>query len=198
MSSSKKLPEVFHGVSAEQAKDAVTTLIKYIGEDPKRDGLLRTPERVCRALLEMTDGYHADIGSVLATTFEANADEMVLLKDIEFTSLCEHHMLSFTGKAHVAYLPSQGRIAGLSKLARIVDIFAARLQVQERMTEQIALAIQEHLQPIGVGVVVQGQHSCMCARGVKKQGATMITSCMLGQFRESPATRHEFMGLIRA
>lgn len=185
-----------HGVSAEEARAAVHTLLRYIGENPTRDGLLETPDRYCRALLEMTDGYSTTPEQVLTTTFEAQFDEMVLLKDIEFSSICEHHLLSFTGRAHIAYLPSQGRIVGLSKLARIVDVFAQRLQVQERMTQQIAEAIQKNLEPHGVAVVIEGAHSCMCVRGVRKHRSTMITSFMMGDFKTSLATRNEFMQLI--
>ncbi len=185
-----------NGVTAEQARKAVETLLLYVGENISRDGLLATPDRYCRALLEMTAGYAATPEQVLTTTFEAHVDEMVLLKDIEFTSMCEHHLLSFTGKAHIAYLPSRGRIVGLSKLARLVDVFAQRLQVQERLTQQIAESIQNILDPHGVAVVVEGVHSCMCVRGVRKHQAVMVTSSMLGDFKKSPATRNEFMQLI--
>lgn len=184
-------------VSADDVRKAVTTLLRYIGEDPSRDGLQETPDRVARAWLEMTDGYAIRPEKILSTTFEGSSDEMVLLKNIEFNSLCEHHLLPFTGKAHVAYLPSGGRIVGLSKLARIVDVFAHRLQVQERMTDQIADAIAHHLKPSGVAVVVEGVHSCMCLRGVRKNGAAMITSSLRGVFRSDNATRAEFMSLIQ-
>jgi len=185
-----------NGVSAEEAKNAVHTLLRYIGENTSRDGLKETPDRYCRALLEMTEGYAIAPEEVLTTTFEGQVDEMVLLKDIEYSSTCEHHLLSFTGKVHIAYLPSQGRIVGLSKLARLVDIFAKRLQVQERLTQQIAESLQNVLAPHGVAVVVEGVHSCMCVRGVKKHGAVMVTSSMLGDFKTSSATRNEFMQLI--
>jgi len=185
-----------HDVSADDAREAVRTLLRYMGEDPEREGLLETPDRVCRAWVEMTEGYRLNPEKVLSTTFEGSSDEMVVLKDIEFTSCCEHHLLTFSGKAHVAYLPSNGRIVGLSKLARIVDVFAKRLQVQERMTQQIADAIKIHLQPHGVAVVVEGQHSCMCVRGVRKQGASMVTSSLQGVFRDNASTRAEFMSLI--
>lgn len=185
-----------NGVEAEKAREAIRTLLRYIGEDPNRDGLLETPDRVCRAWVEMTEGYQTSSKEVLSTTFEGNSDEMVVLKDIEFTSCCEHHLLTFSGKAHVAYLPAHGRIVGLSKLARIVDVYAKRLQVQERMTQQIAHAIKDELGPAGVAVVVEGQHSCMCVRGIKKQGATMVTSSLHGVFRDNSATRAEFMSLI--
>lgn len=185
-----------NGIDAEQAREAVRTLLRYMGEDPDREGLLETPDRVCRAWVEMTEGYRMNPEKVLSTTFEGNSDEMIVLKDIEFTSCCEHHLLTFNGKAHVAYLPAHGRIVGLSKLARIVDVYAKRLQVQERMTQQIAEAIKQELKPAGVAVVVEGQHSCMCVRGVKKQGASMVTSSLQGVFRENSATRAEFMSLI--
>jgi GTP cyclohydrolase I len=185
-----------NGVDAEQAREAVRTLLRYIGEDPGREGLLETPDRVCRAWIEMTEGYRVSPSAVLSTTFEGDSDEMIVLKDINFTSCCEHHLLTFSGKAHVAYLPAHGRIVGLSKLARIVDVFAKRLQVQERMTQQIAHAIKDELKPAGVAVVIEGQHSCMCVRGVRKQGATMLTSSLHGIFRDNSATRAEFMSLI--
>ena len=185
-----------NGVLAEEAREAVRTLLRYMGENPDRDGLLETPDRVCRAWVEMTEGYRVSPEKVLSTTFEGSSDEMVVLKDIEFTSCCEHHLLTFSGRAHVAYLPSQGRIVGLSKLARIVDVYAKRLQVQERMTEQIADAIKTNLNPHGVAVVIEGQHSCMCVRGVRKQGATMVTSSVHGIFRDNAATRAEFMSFI--
>jgi GTP cyclohydrolase I len=185
-----------NGVEAADARTAIGTLLRYMGEDPTREGLLDTPDRVCRAWLEMTAGYRQSAHEVLGTTFEGSSDEMIVLKDISFTSSCEHHMLLFQGKAHVAYLPSQGRIVGLSKLARVVDVFARRLQVQERMTNQIADAIQGALAPHGVGVVVEGVHSCMCLRGVNKVGATMTTSALRGVFRTSPASRAEFLALV--
>ncbi len=185
-----------NNVSAESATEAVRTLLRYIGENPNREGLEDTPDRFCRALLEMTEGYSSSPEQILSTTFESNSDEMVLLKNIEFTSLCEHHLLSFTGIAHIAYFPKDGKIVGLSKLARIVDLFSLRLQVQERLTQQVANAIDQYLKPQGVAVVFEGVHSCMCVRGVRKQNSTMITSAMHGQFRNSLASRNEFMSLI--
>lgn len=185
-----------NGVTAESARQAVQTLLRYIGENPSRDGLIETPDRYCRALLEMTEGYMEDPATILNKTFEAEADEMVVLKNIEFSSVCEHHLLQFTGKAHVAYLPANGKIVGLSKLARVVEAFARRLQVQERLTQQIANAISTHLQPRGVAVVIEAAHSCMCVRGVRKQNSMMITSSMLGDFRTLPATRSELMCLL--
>lgn len=193
--SSKKAVDA-NGISSQQAKDAVTTLLRYMGENPSREGLVKTPDRFCRALLEMTEGYSLDYNEILSTTFESNSDENIVLKDIDFASMCEHHLLSFTGKVHIGYIPRDGRIVGLSKLARVVDVFAKRLQVQERMTEQIAKAIHSVLTPRGVAVVVEGVHSCMCVRGVNKNGATMITSYMLGDFRENFASRNEFLSLI--
>ena len=185
-----------NNVSAESATEAVRTLLRYVGENPNREGLEDTPDRFCRALLEMTEGYSCSPEEILSTTFESDSDEMVLLKDIEFTSLCEHHLLSFAGKAHIAYIPTNGKIVGLSKLARIVDLFSQRLQVQERLTKQVANAIDKYLKPQGVAVVFEGVHSCMCVRGVRKQNSTMITSAMHGQFRDSIASRNEFMSLI--
>ncbi len=196
MSSPLKKAVDANGVTAAKACDAVKTLLKYIGEDVTREGLLDTPDRFCRALLEMTEGYQDNTAEILGVTFEADCEEMVLLKDIEFTSLCEHHLLNFTGKAHVAYLPSNGRVVGLSKLARIVDMYANRLQVQERLTHQIAHDIQNYLQPKGVAVIIEANHSCMCVRGVRKHGAAMVTSAMMGGFRSSPATRNELMQLL--
>lgn len=186
-----------NGVTAENARQAVQTLLRYVGENPSRDGLSETPDRYCRALLEMTEGYTEDPALILSKTFDADADEMVVLKNIEFSSLCEHHLLQFTGHAHVAYLPSHGRIVGLSKLARVVEAFARRLQVQERLTQQIANAISTHLQPRGVAVVIEAAHSCMCVRGVRKQNSMMVTSSMLGDFRTLPATRSELMCLLK-
>lgn len=196
MSPFQKKAVAANNVSAESATEAVRTLLRYVGESPDREGLEDTPDRFCRALLEMTEGYASSPEQILSTTFESDSDEMVLLKDIEFTSLCEHHLLSFTGKAHIAYIPSNGKIIGLSKLARIVDLYAHRLQVQERLTQQVANAIEQYLKPQGVAVVFEGLHSCMCVRGVRKQNSTMITSAMLGQFRNSLASRNEFMSFI--
>jgi len=192
----KKTAPDANGVQSQEAKNAVTTLLKYLGENPSRHGLEDTPDRVCRALLEMTEGYQLDAEEVLSTTFESNSDENIIVKDIDFASICEHHLLSFTGKVHIGYIPSNGKIVGLSKLARVVDVFSKRLQVQERMTEQIANAIKKSLDPKGVAVVVEGSHSCMCVRGVGKNNAKMVTSFMLGDFRNNPASRHEFLSLI--
>jgi len=167
--------------------------LRAVGEDPTREGLRRTPVRVAASLAFLTDGYRMDAASVLrAAVFESDTDEMVVVKDIECYSLCEHHMLPFFGRAHVAYLP-RGKIVGLSKLARVVDVFARRLQVQERLTTQIANAIQDALHPLGVGVLIEAQHLCMMMRGVTKQNSSTVTSCMLGRFRSDPKTRHEFL-----
>ena len=177
--------------------DAVVRLLEFIGEDPTRDGLVDTPRRVVKALAEMTAGYSLDPGEHLGVVFKDSCDEMVIVDGIEFTSMCEHHMLTFTGTATVAYIPD-GQVVGLSKLARVVDVFAQRLQVQERLTEQIADAIEEHLHPAGVGVVIRAAHSCMGCRGVRKPGARMITSALRGAIREKPAARAEFLSLARS
>jgi GTP cyclohydrolase I len=167
-----------------------------LGEDPDRAGLADTPRRVQESLQFLTDGYKVDPADVLGDAlFEETYDEMVLVRDIELYSLCEHHMLPFFGKAHIAYLPS-GKVVGLSKLARLVDIFARRLQVQERLTRQIAEAIQTLLDPAGVGVVIQASHLCMMMRGVQKQNSSTVTSCLLGCFRDDQRTRSEFLELV--
>ncbi len=176
--------------------DAVVRLLEHIGEDPTRDGLLDTPKRVVKALGELTEGSKLDPADILSTTFDVgNCDELVVVSGIEFSSLCEHHMLPFTGTAAVGYLPG-GRVVGLSKLARLVDLYARRLQVQERMTTQIATAVMDHLDAQAAGVVVTGTHSCMSCRGVRKN-ASMTTSTMLGRLRDDHAMRSEFMELIR-
>lgn len=173
-------------------------LLRRIGEDPARDGLLRTPERMEKSMAFLTRGYQQTVQSVLHDAlFDVDYDEMVIVKDIEFYSLCEHHLLPFFGKAHVAYLPAR-KVVGLSKVARIVDLFARRLQVQERMTQQIAEAIQDAVNPQGVGVVLEGQHLCMMMRGVEKQGSHTVTSSMLGVFKTQLQTRSEFLSLINA
>ncbi|HKD04751.1 MAG TPA: GTP cyclohydrolase I FolE [Bryobacteraceae bacterium] len=175
----------------------ITRILEAVGEDPSRDGLLRTPARVEKALRFLTSGYTADIaGIVNNAVFEVKYDEMVIVKDIEFFSLCEHHMLPFYGKVHIAYL-AKDKVIGLSKLPRIVDVFARRLQIQERMTQQIAQSLQDLLDPIGVGVVAEAQHLCMMMRGVEKQHSGAVTSTMLGAFREKKETRDEFLALIR-
>jgi GTP cyclohydrolase I len=171
-------------------------VLSLLGEDPDREGLLRTPQRVARSLAYLTNGYALDASAILSNAvFASDTDEMVVVKDIEIYSLCEHHLLPFFGRAHVAYLPAR-HIVGLSKLARIVDVFARRLQVQERMTTQIASAVNEALKPQGVGVVVEAQHLCMMMRGVAKQNSSTVTSCMLGRFRSDVKTRHEFLEIL--
>jgi GTP cyclohydrolase I len=169
-----------------------------IGEDPDREGLVRTPLRVAKAMDFLTNGYATSLNEVVNNAvFDAeDADEMVLVKDIEFYSMCEHHMLPFFGKAAVAYIP-KGKIIGLSKVARVVDLFARRLQVQERLTNQVADAIVEILDPLGVGVVMEGQHLCMMMRGVQKQDSSTVTSAMRGTFKRDPRTRSEFIDLVR-
>ena len=176
--------------------DAVRTLLAEIGEDPSRDGLAGTPERVRRMYDELTAGYHVDPDALLnGACFNVDYDEMVVVRDIEFFSLCEHHLLPFIGRAHVGYLP-RGRVVGLSKIPRIVDMYAKRLQIQERLTVQVADYLMERLEPKGVACVVEATHLCTMMRGVKKQEATMVTSSMTGTFRRDARTRAEFMGLI--
>ena len=176
--------------------DALRTMIREIGEDPDREGLLDTPQRIARMYAELFEGLNMDPAEVLAVGFEEGHDEMVILKDIPFYSMCEHHFLPFHGVAHVGYLPD-GRIVGLSKLARAVEIFARRPQVQERLTSQVAECVGEVLGAKGVGVVVQAEHLCMTARGVRKPGSKMVTSAMRGKFREEEKTRQEFLQLIQ-
>jgi GTP cyclohydrolase I len=174
----------------------VRELLHALGEDPGRDGLQKTPDRVDRALRFLTKGYAEDAAALLnGALFDVHYDEMVVVKDIDVFSLCEHHLLPFHGKAHVAYIP-KGKVIGLSKVPRLVDMFARRLQVQERLTVQIAETIQEQLQPRGVGVVIEAVHFCMMMRGVEKQNSVAVTSCMLGGFREQIQTRNEFLSLI--
>ncbi len=175
---------------------SVRTLLSEIGEDPSREGLARTPERVRRMYGELTAGYHVDPDALMnGACFSVDYDEMVIVRDIEFFSLCEHHLLPFIGKAHVGYLP-RGQVIGLSKIPRIVDMFAQRLQLQERLTVQVADFLMERLEPKGVACVVEATHLCTMMRGVKKQEATMVTSSMTGTFRRDARTRAEFMGLI--
>jgi GTP cyclohydrolase IA len=174
----------------------VREMIKIIGEDPNREGLRKTPERFEKAFKFLTSGYHLNIDHVLnGATFSVTYDEMVIVKDIEFFSLCEHHLLPFFGKAHVAYLPDK-RVLGLSKIARLVNMYARRLQIQERLTSQIANAIQEKLAPQGVGVIIEARHLCMQMRGVEKQCGQAVTSSMLGAFRHNKQTRDEFLSLV--
>jgi GTP cyclohydrolase I len=175
----------------------ISGVLDAIGENPKRDGLLQTPERVEKALRYLTSGYTADIGKIVnGAIYEVKYDEMVIVKDIEFFSMCEHHMLPFFGKMHIAYL-ARNKVIGLSKLPRIVDIFARRLQIQERLTQEVAQCIQDMLDPLGVGVIAEAQHFCMMMRGVEKQHSGTVTSTMLGAFRKNKETRNEFLALVR-
>ena len=181
----------------DEAKEAVRTLIRWAGDDPDREGLLGTPDRVVRSYEEFFSGYAEDPIEVLGRTFEETAgyDELVVLTDIRLESHCEHHMVPIIGKAHVGYLPDR-RVVGISKLARVVDLYAKRLQIQEKLTVQIADTIQRVLQPLGVAVVIEAAHQCMTTRGVHKHDVTMTTSRMIGVFRDNPATRREFLALI--
>jgi GTP cyclohydrolase I len=180
----------------ESIADLVRQMLTRIGEDPARDGLRRTPERYERALRYLTSGYHQDPEKVLnGAMFDVCYDQMVVVKDIDLFSLCEHHILPFFGKCHVAYLPDK-RVVGLSKIPRLVNMFSRRLQIQERLTNQIAQAIQKTIQPLGVGVVIEARHLCMVMRGVEKHRTETITSAMLGAFRENQQTREEFLSLI--
>ena len=183
--------------SREQAEAAVRTLLAWAGEDPAREGLLDTPKRVVDAYGDWYSGYNDDPREFLERTFKevAGYDEMIVLRDIEFESHCEHHMAPIIGKAHVGYLPD-GKVVGISKLARVVETYARRFQVQEKMTAQIAHCIQDVLQPLGVGVVVEGAHECMTTRGIHKRGVSMVTSKMLGSFRDDARTRAEFLRFI--
>lgn len=194
-----ELPPDPHGVTRDQAEEAVRTLLRWAGDDPAREGLLDTPKRVAKAYGEWFSGYALDPDEYLVRTFEevGGYDEMIVLRDIEYESHCEHHMAPIIGRVHVGYLPA-GKVVGISKLARVVEAYAKRLQVQEKMTAQIAGCIQRALQPLGVGVVVEGSHECMTTRGVHKRGVSMITSSMLGAFRDDARTRAEFLRFIEA
>ena|ERR1700693_506116 len=184
------------GTNAKEMQKLVARQLELLGEDPGREGLLRTPERVQKALDFFTKGYQQDLKEILNDAlFDIDYEEMLIVRDIDFYSLCEHHMLPFFGKCHVAYLPKK-KIIGLSKLPRIVDVFSRRLQVQERLTKQIAEAIQETISPVGVGVVIKAQHLCMMMRGVEKQNSYAVSSAMLGAFRNDHKTREEFLNLI--
>lgn len=177
-------------------RDDLREILKYIGEDPDREGLVETPNRMIRSWDELFSGYGKDPKDILTVFNAEDHDQMVLLKDIEIYSMCEHHWLPFVGKAHIAYIP-QEKIVGISKLARIAEIYARRLQVQERLTDQIANCIVENIDPLGVGVVLECQHLCMKSRGVEKQHSVMITSALRGIFKDKPAVREEFLGLIK-
>jgi GTP cyclohydrolase IA len=191
------IPEVIPAGPGRIA-DRVREIISDLGENPERDGLKRTPERFEKALRFLTSGYDQDPAKLLnGAMFDVAYDEMVVVKDIELYSLCEHHLLPFFGKCHVAYLPDK-KVVGLSKVARLVDMFARRLQIQERLTSQIATAIQEQLHPQGVGVIIEARHLCMVMRGVEKQNSTTTTSAMLGAFRENKQTRDEFLALVNS
>ena len=183
--------------SQAEAEAAVRTLIEWAGDDPDREGLIGTPERVARAYEEFFAGYNEDPVALLATTFEETADydEIIVLRDIRVESYCEHHLVPILGKAHVGYLPA-GRVVGISKLARLVEAFAKRMQIQEALTSQIADTIQDVLKPRGVGVYIEAAHQCMTTRGVRKPGVSMVTSRMLGSFRDDQATRREFLTMI--
>ena len=197
MSDDNNGADVRHQVSRAQAEEAVRTLLRWSGDDPTREGLLDTPQRVVKAYGDWFSGYAIDPDEYLARTFEevCGYDEMIVLRDIEYESHCEHHMAPIIGKVHVGYLPD-GKVVGISKLARVVEAYARRFQVQEKMTAQIAHCIQEVLHPLGVGVVVEGAHECMTTRGIHKRGVSMVTSKMLGSFREDARTRAEFLSFI--
>jgi len=191
-----KLNDELQQGKGESIADLVRVMLSRIGEDPAREGLRRTPERFERALRYLTSGYHQDPEKVLnGAMFSVCYDQMVVVKDIDLFSLCEHHILPFFGKCHVAYLPDK-RVVGLSKIPRLVNMFSRRLQIQERLTNQIAQAIQKVIQPLGVGVVIEARHLCMVMRGVEKYRTETITSAMLGAFRENQQTREEFLSLI--
>ena len=183
--------------SREEAEDAVRTLLRWAGDDPSREGLQDTPARVVRSYEEFFSGYEADPADLLQRTFEETDgyDEMVLLKDIRFESHCEHHMAPIIGKVHIAYLPKK-RVVGISKLARLVELFAKRLTIQEKMTSQIANTLNDILQPDGVAVIIEAAHQCMTTRGVHKPGVSMVTSRMLGAFRDNSSTRREFLSMV--
>jgi len=183
-------------ISTERAQGLVKDLLKELGEDPKREGLVKTPARVAKMYEFLTKGYHEDVRQVLNdAVFAERYNEMVIVKDIDFYSLCEHHLVPFYGKCHIAYIPN-GKIVGLSKLPRVVEVFARRLQVQERLTQQIADTLFKYLKPQGVGVVIEARHLCMMMRGVEKQNSVATTSAMLGTFRHDVKTRTEFLTLL--
>ena len=185
--------------SRAEAEEAVRTLLRWAGENPNREGLLDTPKRVVKSYQEFFRGYEENPADILSRTFAETEDygEIVLLKDIRLESHCEHHMVPITGKAHVAYLP-RSRVVGISKLARVVDAYAKRFQIQEKLTVQIAATIQQVLQPRGVAVVIEANHQCISTRGVHKPGVSMVTSHMLGEFRDNPSTRREFLAMIQS
>jgi len=191
------LPDAALTLQGAGMQEIYAELLRRIGEDPTRDGLASTPKRMEKSMAFLTQGYQQSVDEVLhGALFDVDYDEMVMVKDIEFYSLCEHHLLPFFGKAHIAYVP-QGKVVGLSKLPRIVDVFARRLQVQERLTQQIAEAIEDAIHPQGVGVVMEAQHLCMMMRGVEKQSSATVTSSMRGVFKTQLQTRNEFLSLVR-
>lgn len=188
--------EIGMSETTEHIKQIVHEMITHLGEDPNREGLLKTPERVASAYQFLTRGYRMDLQKVINDAiYEVDCNHMVIVKDIEFYSLCEHHMLPFFGRCHIGYIPN-GKVLGVSKLARIMDVFARRLQIQERLTNQVAQTIQDVTGADGVGVVMEAQHFCMMMRGIEKQNSSMVTSAMLGSFRKSQNTRSEFLNLI--
>lgn len=203
MTKKPSLHDIVDDPEASGALENATTAALYrqllleVGEDPSRDGLKRTPERAGKALAELTKGYSMDVDEILnGALFDVCYDEMVIVRDIEMFSLCEHHLLPFFGKVHVAYIPKK-KVIGLSKIARVVEMFARRLQVQERLTKQIADTIQEAIEPEGVGVVIEARHLCMMMRGIEKQHSSAVTSAMVGAFRDNLQTREEFLSLIK-
>ena len=197
MKSNKAVVKVMSPNPQEQTiAPLIREMLARLGEDPRRDGLARTPERVDKALKFLTSGYGMDVDKIVnGALYDVKYDEMVVVKDIEFFSLCEHHMLPFYGKMHVAYIP-QSKVIGLSKIPRIVDVFARRLQIQERLTQEVAQTIQEVIDPVGVGVICEARHFCMMMRGVEKQHSGAMTSAMLGAFRDRKETRDEFLALV--
>ena len=196
MKSNKAVVKVMQAKQDESFAPKIKEILSLLGEDPGREGLLRTPIRVEQALRFLTSGYRTDIQKIInGALYEVKYDEMVVVRDIEFFSMCEHHMLPFFGKMHVAYLPNR-RVIGLSKIPRIVDAFARRLQIQERLTQQIAQTIQDAIEPVGVGVICEARHFCMMMRGVEKQHSGAMTSAMLGAFRRNKKTRDEFLALV--
>ena len=189
------ISEIERATKPDPIEEAVRTMVRELGENPEREGLLNTPKRVAKALRFLTGGYRQDVHKVLnGAVFSVAYDEMVIVKDIEIFSLCEHHMLPFFGRCHVAYIPTE-KVIGLSKIPRLVDVFARRLQIQERLTTQIAETIMETIKPQGVGVVIEARHLCMIMRGVEKQNSVAVTSAMLGIFRDCAQTREEFLRL---
>jgi GTP cyclohydrolase I len=191
------LNDVERGSEGDRLESVIDRMLRELGEDPGRDGLARTPSRVARSLRYLTSGYRQDLDKILnGALFPVAYDEMVIVKDIEVFSLCEHHLLPFFGRCHVAYIPNQ-KVIGLSKIPRVVDVFAKRLQIQERLTVQIAEALMERIKPQGVGVIIEAKHLCMIMRGVEKQNSVAVTSHMMGVFRDCELTRAEFLRLVR-